>query len=122
MKTKITLETKIKKGDVMIDRDKREVRIIETLGEIYFLSGWSKEDTGYIFTINQIVMDNYELLTPEWSASNLQDGDRYYYIDYHSVEWTLWKNSSTDLFRLKMGLIVENEEAGRAKIKEIMEK
>ena len=122
MKTKITLETKIKKGD-KINIFNNVENVLEVLGDVYFISYPGQHNSVSPFTKDDLVFNNSEILTPEWSAEGLKEGDSYIYIcDYGNIVSGTWNNTSIDIFRLKMGLIVENEEAGRARIKEIMEK
>ncbi len=119
---KITSTTIIKKGDIIRNTGRRKV--IEVLGEIYFLSLLEHYDRfDSIYTIEDLIYFDYYLDDPVWSAKDLKEGDKYWYLaDIGGVADSYWDNHEIDFFRLKMGLIVENEEAGRAKIKEIMEK
>lgn len=128
MKTKITLESKLKKGDI-VENHNNKYEIVKVDDSLYFYKDKDLIKTGYITitTIEHFVDWGYELLTPEWSAEeSLREHKKYWFISILEsevkIDWCFWSDDEADNFRLKMGLIVENEEAGRAKIKEIMEK
>ncbi len=119
---KITSTTIIKKGDIVVDEHGEKREVLETLGSLVFL-----EDTMH-FKINvlkqgHLIIANYSLDTPVWSAKDLKEGDRYWYINSSGVvDYAFWRDDKIDLFLLKSDNIFETEELAEARLKEILER
>ena len=119
---KITSTTIIKKGDIVRSAGRRKV--IEVLGEIYFLSILECYDRfDSIYTIEDLIYFDYYLDTPVWSPKDLKKRDEYWYIGSRGDIWkSSWKESIDDLIRLRSDNIFETEESAEARLKEILER
>ena len=73
-------------------------------------------------------LKDYTLVTPEWKASELKDGDKYWYISCQvcyglETDYTTWDNNDeVDRFHLKSGNIYKTEEDAEKACQEIMNK
>ncbi len=73
-------------------------------------------------------LKDFTLVIPEWKASELKYGDRYWYINcglpYNSigVDWAIWHNDKFDRFHLKSGNIYQTEKDAEKAYQEIMNK
>ena len=134
MKTPITLETKLKKGDIITRGDYSNM-ILGVLDELYFISdpwgeGYSErrvqenqQEGGYFYTIESLVRQGYELLIPDWSPDELKEGDKYWYIDSTgTVDNDYYDYYNNVEYRKKTNNIFPSKEAAEAKLKEIMSK
>lgn len=143
MKTPITLETKLKKGDIITRGDYSKM-ILGVLDELCFVSnswgeGYSErsvqenqQEGGYFYTIESLVRQGYELLIPDWSPDELKEGDEYWYVEnnyMYGVQVERDNFSSDDeksdnnfTYYKKLGLIFQTKEEAEAKLKEIMSK
>lgn len=133
MKTPITLETKLKKGDIITRGDYNNM-VLGVLDELYFISDpWGEghsersvqeQEGGYFYTIESLVRQGYELLTPDWSPDELKEGDEYWYIDSTGdIDYSYYDGDyDVDQYRKKTNNIFPTKEEAEAKLKEIMSK
>mgnify|MGYP000861604712 CR=1 FL=1 len=134
MKTPITLETKLKKGDIITRGDYNNM-VLGVLDELCFVSNsWGEghseriiqeiqQEGGYFYTIESLARQGYELLTPDWSPDELKKGDEYWYVTNELyVEQGNWYDTMEDRFYKKLNLIFQTKEQAEAKLKEIMSK
>lgn len=143
MKTPITLETKLKKGDIITKGDYNNM-VLGVLDELYFISNlWADESSersvqeiqqegGYFYTIGSLVRRGYSLLTPDWSPDELKEGDEYWYVEnnyMYGVQVERDNYSSADekghdkfTYYKKLGLVFPTKEEAEAKLKQIMSK
>ena len=135
MKTPITLETKLKKGDIITRGDYNNM-VLGVLDELCFVSNsWGEghseriiqeiqQEGGYFYTIESLVRQGYELLIPDWSPDELKKGDEYWYIDSTGTVVNTYYDGEYDAvqYRKKTNNIFPTREAAEAKLKEIMSK
>ena len=133
MKTTITLETKLKKNDFLVRSSGDSRKVIEVLGELCFLSSYTDtQEYGLTCTLEEIVNEDYELLTPDWSPDELKEGDEYWYIVDDCMYGVQVQKNTYSLrlpisfkgfpFYKNLGLVFPTKEAAEAKLKEIMSK
>lgn len=143
MKTHITLETKLKKGDIITRGDYSKM-VLGVLDELCFVSDpWeeghseriiqaNQQEGGYFYTIESLARQDYSLLIPDWSPDKLKEGDEYWYVEnnyMYGVQVERDNYSSDDeksdnkfTYYKKLGLIFQTKEQAEAKLQEIMSK
>lgn len=129
--TKITLDTKLKKGDIIISRAGYHYKALGTLEDLVFFSEawgtWTRKGefenkSGSTLTIQQLVANKYSLVAPLWSPDELKEGDEYWSIDSQGRRTvaSIWHKDSTDILRKKMNIIFQTEELAKASLQEML--
>lgn len=116
---KITRDTIIKVGDIVdLEGYKREVLAIVDRAIIFdYRSHYGSQ----IDTLEGLVVGNYSLVIPEWKASELKEGEGYWYLDSLGDQSTsTWESHPKHRFRLKSNNIYRTEEDANQAYKKII--
>ena len=123
----------LKKGDV-IQSDNHFTKVISVINEdvVALSNSWEiKDGKEHISDSSQSLcgiycaydLKKYALVTPEWKASELKVGDKYWCLDiYGNVVGGLWGGDNVDRYRLKTNNIYQTEKDAEEAYELIMSK
>ena len=107
----------IKKGDVLVDRDKEERFVLARIGDLLVLSSNRNSDEFYLWeTTKELESWGYTLKQPDWKPSL---GDEYYFFDlYGEKDVDVWDNDKSDKWLYKTGNCFPRTAEGLLAVKE----
>ena len=123
----------LKKGDILQSNNWFR-KVISIINEdlVALSESWDKDSVkeyikecsqNYYQSYTDYSLKDYTLVKQDWSWRNLEDGNRYWYLDEHGKKsYDYWDNYIIDQFRVKSGNIYQTEKEAEEAYELIMSK